>query len=330
MITKEVKFVGIIDNLISLNMQNSFNKLKAGGKVSVPDTNTPITADENALLTFAVFGDPQISSVTCARTSNLYSACCDIENMNGSLDALVMVGDIAEFGAEREYKLVADILKKVRHKAKNIICVSGNHDVRIRNYTKQLVKFKGFVSSVKNGVTWNGAHYYFSKEINGYKFIVMGTDGNTFEDSYISDRQLSWLEGEIASSQDKPVFVFNHQPLKNTNGLPVTWIGKGDWRGSVGDQSDKIRAVFEKYNNVFFITGHLHFGTCKHSYEDCGKFKALSVPSVGPVNHGECSTLSQGYVISVYQDKVVMRARAFGEGRYFGEDIENSLVEVKI
>ena len=302
------------------------------GEIAIPDKETPIEIDENADLTFVVFGDSQVSNYMYARQCSFYSACLDIKNMKEPLDALIIAGDIAENGMKCEYDTTSRILNDISDNFRSFIACPGNHDVRLRPYKKQRRRFTSFVGSVRSEIKMPEDSYSFSCEINGYKFIVMGTDFSTFEGAYISKKQLSWLEGEIASTQGtgKPVFVINHQALKNTNGLPDVWQGFGNWRGSIGWQSKKVRAVFEKFNNVVFITGHLHYGTNKHSYEDCGSFKSVSVQTVSANNHGETNDLSQGMVFSVYGNKVVVRARKFGQGKYYDENTPNHMFEIEI
>ncbi len=124
--------------------------------------------------------------------------------------------------------------------------------------------------------------------------------------------------------------MLNHQALAHTNGLPITWLGKGDFRGTVGGQSDRIRAIFEKYKNVYYITGHLHYGTSKYNFEDYGAFKALSVPTVGVINHGDFPADAQGYIVSVYEDKIILRSRVFGEGRYVDPSYPGGYFEVPV
>ena len=302
------------------------------GEIQIPDKNTPIEIDENAKLTFAVFGDPQVSNYMYARQCCFYSALLDIKNMNSPLDALILAGDIAENGMKCEYDTASRILNEASSGFRIFLACPGNHDIRLRPYRKQLKKFSSFVNSVQSEIKMPEDSYSFTCEINGYKFIIMGSDFSTFEGSYISKKQRQWLEREIAQTQGegKPVFIINHQALKKTNGLPNTWLGKGKWRGSIGWQSDKVRKIFEKFDNVVFITGHLHFGTAFHTFEDCGKFKAVSVPTVGANNHGQTSDLSQGLVFSVYDDKIIVRARKFGEGKFYDENTPNYMFEMKI
>jgi len=293
-------------------------------------SDEPVEKSEGAKLAFIVWGDPQISAVSPLRSFRVFTAVRDLKNISKPLDALVLCGDLAEYGAWCEYRMLADLLSPVSDKFKSIFAVPGNHDIRIRNYKKQLARFNRFFELLPNGVRGEDGRYYFSKDVGGYRFILLGSDRNSFEASYLSDRQLSWLDRELEENDKigKPVFIFNHQPIKHTNGLPVTFLGRGKWRGSVGNESDKLRAVFEKHKNIIYITGHLHYCTSQYTYEDCGAFKAVSVPTVGVINHGSFKPFTQGYVFEVFDDRVVARSRVFGDGKYTDESIPNHRFEI--
>lgn len=305
--------------------------MTAMGIVSTPNQETPVEVDENADLTFVAWGDPQVSNYMFRREAHLSAACADVANTKGTYDALVLAGDIAENGLESEYKTVADMLNPLSDKVNSFIFAAGNHDTRLKAYSLQTKRFASFAKSVKNAVVPDGKHYNYSCEVNGYKFIVMGADNSSFEASYISDAQLSWLDSEIASSQDKPVFVINHQPLKDTHGLPGTW-GSPDFmdRGSVGKQSDKIKTVFNKYSNVVYISGHLHTGAGEYSYEKVDNFYSFCLPTVSANNNDGVKNDSQGYVFEVYGNKVVARARIFGEGKWVDESLPNAVVTIEV
>ncbi len=316
-----------------MSADKTLKKMQAAlGAVGIPSPSEkdPIILDGSAELNIIAWGDPQVSFVSPLRSSRLSGACRDLANMKGKADVLMLLGDICEFGKNAELRMAAGIIGGVSDKFENFLAVSGNHDIRVRHYKSQLRRFNGFIKSIDGGIAGSDEHYYFSTEINSYKFIMMGSDSPAFESSHISDEQIEWLDREIASCGGKPVFVLNHQTLKRTNGLPVTWLGKGSWRGSVGESSDKIKAVFEKYKNIIFITGHLHYGVSKYNFEDYGSYKALSLPTVGVINHGSFSKNGQGYIISVYSDRIVIRARVFCEGEYVDKDILNAYVEFRI
>lgn len=311
-------------------MLRDFQLLLEAGKAPEPDVHAPVMVDPQANLTFAVWGDPQISHWSALRSMRFDAACRDLANMSEPLDALVLAGDITETGLPEEFRMVSGILNTYPGIFRHFLCVPGNHDVRMRPYHRQLSEFNAFVRSVNGGIAGNDRHYYHAVRMRGYKFLLMGSDFSTFEGAYISERQLQWLDEQIGAENGKPVFVINHQTLKGLNGLPVTWLGKGKWRGSVGWDSDKLRAVFEKHRNVIFLTGHLHYGTSAYAYEDCGAFKSLSVPTIGVVNHGEVTEDAQGYILSVYDDRILARARFFGEGRYVDASVPNAEIEIPV
>ncbi|HHU84910.1 MAG TPA: metallophosphoesterase [Clostridiales bacterium] len=273
-------------------------------------------------LKFIVWGDPQVSAIDETRAKNFAAACADVRLGDTKYDATVLVGDITEYGRIDEYQTVAQILNSIGENGGKIFCTTGNHDIRLRRYKKQMMRFNSFLASLDKGVVGEGSHYYFSTRVNGYKFIIMGSDRASFEAMHISKKQIEWIDKQIAEEQGKPVFVFNHQCLKGTNGLPITWGGFGTWRGSVGRQNDKLRPVFEKYKNVYFITGHLHYGMSEYNIEDYGAFKAISAPTVGVSNHGPFKENSQGLIIEVDEKTVTITPRLFAKGKNVEEYIK--------
>lgn len=292
----------------------------------------PLVFDEAARLNIVLWGDPQISSVNPEREKRFRTACEDLASAQGKADALVIAGDIAEFGRLKEYAAVSECLRPAMGKVDNFICAPGNHDIRIRPYKKQVKKFQRFMSLTgKAQVAQPGRHYY-SAEINGFRFLVLGADRASFESAYLSKKQLEWLKDELMKAQDgkKPVFVVNHQTLKRRNGLPDTWLGKGNWRGSVGRQSDELEEILTGAGNVFFLTGHLHFGMNEHTFEECGGLKLIAAPTVACANHGDFSAPAQGLVLSVYDDRVRVRARLFSEGKYVDPGTPNGDFEIML
>ncbi len=303
------------------HMVKALGKALYRGDMPQYQPGNPLQPDAAADLNFVVWADPQISVLSPLRAARMTCACKDIRRAKGRYDALILAGDLTEYGALCEYKMLSDLLKTITNHFEKVLAVPGNHDIRLRRYDRQRTVFDRFLGSVKGAVRLSGNSYFRSVEINGYPFLLLGADKTCFEGSYFSDAQLQRIDNALAASdKTKPVFVVNHQPLKYTNGLPLTFLGKGKWRGSVGNESDKLRAVFEKYRNVVFITGHLHYCTSRYTYENCGSFHAVSAPTVGVINHGECTPFSQGLVMSVTGNQVTARARVFGEGRYVRRD----------
>ncbi len=288
-----------------------------GGTV-IPSTETPIEATdpESCEMTAVLWADPQISDYILKRNEPMKAACRDLANLeDGAIDALVIAGDIAENGKAYEYRVVLDNLSMFDGKVKNILPATGNHDIRMRIFSQTVKTFSEFSSNVNENLDLD--KLYYSYEVNGYKFIVLGSTRTEFEEAYINDTELEWLDSELAdaTANGDPAFVVLHQPLKNTHNLPDAWGSPIDSAGSVGAQSDELKAIMSKYNNVFLITGHLHSGLSEYTYEEIDGIHGVNLPSLTIIDDGYQAT-GTGLVMEVYADKVVFRARQFSTGEY--------------
>jgi 3',5'-cyclic AMP phosphodiesterase CpdA len=298
-----------------------------------PASNQPIqnSADTSSKLTFAAWADPQVSNYIVKRTPYFDAACEDLSKNASGIDALLIAGDIAENGLNCEYQYISEKLSTVS--VKNYIFSVGNHDVRMKlsykNTVKTFTQFQNALNS-KVGSTLSINSLNYSYVLNGYTFIVLGTDKTEFEESYFSDAQLQWLDETLSQATAKglPAFVVCHQPLKFTHGLPDTWNSPVNSAGSVGKQSDELKTIMNKYQNVFFITGHLHTGIGKYTYEKIGNINSVNLPSLTINNKdGNCDENGIGFMVEVYNNRVLFRARNFAQGKYEPEyDIEVPLV----
>lgn len=293
--------------------------------VIVPASNDPIVVSQDANATVVAWGDPQISNYMKAREANYNAACADIKQAQGNIDALINVGDIAENALKSEYKAAvagvegADVDK--------YLMATGNHDVRLRLYSQTVNRFTNFTNDMNalanDGIKIDALSY--TADVNGYKFIVLGTDRTEFEEAYFTQETLDWFDNELAdyATDGQPVFVVLHQPLfANDHGLPQAWgSGKSPGKGTVGENGQQLYDIMNKYDNVFMLSGHLHAGLklCQ-SYQEIGAIHSLNLPSVGITNaDGDYNNAGTGYIIEIYDDSVVFKARDFVLGQYLPE-----------
>jgi 3',5'-cyclic AMP phosphodiesterase CpdA len=291
------------------------------GGVSSPSVDDKIFYKEDDVKAMAViWGDTQICNYNPEREISFTAAVKDIQNSAYQIDALVIAGDIVENGFQSEYDLLTDGFEKV-NKVDNYVICAGNHDIRIRDYEQSTQRYFDFMNNLNGGKNPID-NIYFEYEVNGYSFLVIGSDEMRFEDAYLSDAQLTWLDERLAAitSEGKPAFVVSHYPLKDTHGLPNTW-GDSLWEaGSIGSQSDVVYELLNKYENVFYITGHLHTGIGQYTYEELGNVHGINVPSIGITNKdGDFNNAGTGVILEIYEDKVISRARDFGTGEYIPE-----------
>ena len=68
-----------------------------------------IVFDPNARLNLVLWGDPQVSCVyEPQRFLNFNAACKAVRDAEGQCDTILLAGDIAEFGLEKEYNMAAN------------------------------------------------------------------------------------------------------------------------------------------------------------------------------------------------------------------------------
>ncbi len=295
--------------------------LMSMGNFAAPPTDTPITAlkPDEVQLTFNVIGDSQVNVMNYNR---IYFDLTlqDINNAVTNQDAFMIVGDITENSLDQEWQMIREYLNMYDY-GDNLLLVSGNHDIRLFSADDATERFTLFCNEF-NDFEIDAQNYTY--EINGYKFIVLGSDGYAFEEASISDEQIEWLDEELdeATEDGMPAFVMMHQPLKNTHGLPLTWgDGSNPNAGHVGKQSDAILDVLNDYENVVLITGHLHTGFGQYTYELIdGSVHGVNVPGAGKNNKdGDYCEFSTGYSVEVYEDEIIFRARDYAKGKYLPE-----------
>ena len=203
----------------------------------------------------------------------------------------------------------------------------GNHDVRLQYKRNQKIIMDKVNEYLK--INTKGKSFY-SYDINGYTFIVIGTEKRVLEKAHITQEQIDFLDKELkrGTKDGKPAFVMCHQAFLETHGLPEVWK-----TGDMGEQSDEVRAVMEKYKNVIFINGHLHGGIYEKTFEYLNKENnvcSLSVPGYRKENNFGIKPCGMGYYAEVYDNKIVFVARNFMKGEYIKGDCEFVEFEVKL
>lgn len=285
----------------------------------------PITFEdsENVRLSMAIIADTHLPNRASAE-HNLKNTFIDIGNSKEKIDAFLIAGDIADYGTKNEYERFFRVLDEQRE-VPNLFVTLGNHDARIffRQSTRILIeKINQYLGVGTDKV-------YYSYDVKGYTFIVLCTEKRILEKAYISPEQIAFLDKELerGTKDGKPVFVMCHQPFANTHGLPEVWK-----TGDMGEQNDEVRAVMEKYSNVFFINGHLHGGIFEKVAETINEEKgvwSVSIPGYRKLNNFGIQDAGVGYFCEVYDDKVVFRARKFISGEYIEGDYTRLEYKIK-
>lgn len=276
------------------------------------------TLEEDASLVFTVLADVHIEGNNEDRFKLFGEGLADINSAKRN-DALVFLGDNTMNNQVVELSAFYGLVKE-HITIGNILMITGNHDLCPSDYnTGDYEDLRDRFFDYKN--EYIKAQYddsvYYSYEINGYKFIVLGSESDAGVQEDISDTQLKWFESELKSAEEsgKPIFVFNHYPLNHT--WEDVWS-----EGHMGKDSEKLHEILKTCKNkIIYFSGHLHMGLYDNqvSYINEENITYISVPSFGSdndVGDAHIQDKGMGLYVEVYDNSIIIRIRNFAEHKW--------------
>ncbi len=305
----------------------------------------PNNTDE-CIMTFAAISDTHIYNSIDGGSLQLRMGLDDMQKAKRRPDALVIAGDITNNAKLDQWELLYDAFDSYTPANEEIILALGNHDTwnkevdENNRYPESIRLFYEYSKKISNRELTKP---YFTTEVKGYSFIVLGSEADTTKTT-ISDEQLLWLDAELfkASLKGLPIFVVSHAALDNTHGLPNTWFGDplnmsaeelSEHDGSFADgKSDQIKSILDKYKNVILISGHIHnglannFETDEYSFstvETYGNITSVNLPTYGSPTLRGCASSGCGIVFEVYENELILRGRCFSGDVWYTEYVYN-------
>ncbi len=281
------------------------------------DAGKPYAAEDKdgVLLNAAVVSDLHTNRLTThGHNVNLMKLFSGISKSETPLDALVFPGDLTETAQAMEYANLIELLK-ITVGTKTILPATGNHDIRgimgVPEYDKNLRNYYAFCRTL--GVETEKP--YWSQDVVGYTFVILGSDAEEKDSAYISPAQRQWLDDTLQTAEEtgRPVFLICHQPLAHTNNVDRSWPGAG----TIGEQSAQVQAILEKHAGaglpIIYISGHLHDDFSAHSFENpSANLYCLNLPSA-QYNDG------RGVMLEAYANHVLIRTRDFIAGEWLAD-----------
>lgn len=287
---------------------------------------------EPKLLTFQVLSDIHIEADDKASHRLLRNALEDYHTLAPDSKLMVLNGDLTG-GMERDYEVLSGILSSFPHPP--LHAVMGNHD-----YYQIWRQPDGSWNTKRLNPNWSSnqakklflkyfpyKQVYHETRINGFQFIFLGSESyrddhpETFENAYLSNAQLAWLEKRLKTKtwekkdSRKPVFVFLHQPL------PFTLEGTDKELGVT--QHKQLKAILDQHPEVIFITGHTHYDAAKTKQFIHDKFVMAGCGSVrrtfGANNEPVHPVRSQSLTIDVTEKEVIFRVRDHTKKEWAGQ-----------
>ena len=233
-------------------------------------------------------------------------------------DVLAFAGDNTMSGLPAEWFDFYGFVNRFAKDSKVLVSF-GNHDfgnTDDHNTYKKLSKrcidsYNGYCKESIDKV-------YYSTEVNGYKFIVLGSEDNAENTiSVISDEQIEWLKLQLKEAADKkfPAFVINHNLVKGKNGTFSTYYK------NYCDNSEALANALEGCGTkVVYISGHSHQPVWRGSYDTFFNVTYVNLPCAGTTgtiwNHSSDNDYGTGLCIEVYENYMLLRFRCFGESKW--------------
>ena len=209
------------------------------------------------------------------RSNELRQILLAIGKSQNDADTLVLSGDLTNSGDLREYINLNTFLHVYSHIGDRVPEL-GNHDSWHHSDDPDFAKAERYFKAF---CRWNGVKtdkVYYTKQVNGFTFIVTGVEDCDFKNPYHSDTQMDWLEKELqeAVTQGKPVFVICHKPVE-----------------SLGDAAERMEQILTSAAGtakapIVYVSGHNHEIGENTYASPCDNLVYLNLPSVQYTDDG--------------------------------------------
>ena len=266
----------------------------------------------NYLYNFQVFTDLHIDEYFINFHSHLNTALKEVLQFAGNSEAIFTVGDHTNYGSESNYNTLSNLINKVFTDdivAPKIYYSLGNHEYMYHTSFETAVELFKKHTGLEN--------VYYSVEIQGNKFIVLGSDSIKGEGT-MNDEQISWLKNELSNTNVyEPTFIFIHQPLYNT--VSGSLNGQG-WDG-MRSEAEALKNILNDYPNAIVFSGHTHWTLDSKQPALYGKGTSASYingASVGYLwnDNNADEPGSEGLFIEVYEDYILIKGREFVDRKW--------------
>lgn len=274
-----------------------------------------ITHAEDPNLKLTVISDVHVKNT---EDQKFVRALNDLSTIAPDYDAIAVVGDMTEFGIQEEYRVFNSLLQKNKLPNAEEFMVMGNHEY-FEKYLNKDSNVSDEELQARFASFMNVPGVYYDKWIKGYHFIALSGEKSAHtmlaetslpgdvDSAYISDTQFEWLEETLAidADENKPIFLFLHQPIENTV--------YGSMRWHAGLKDTRLMDLLRNYPQVILFSGHSHYilNHPKSIYQDGFTMVNTSSVSYTWFEGGRIPDLSQGYVVEVYDGRVEFKAREF-------------------
>ena len=320
---------------IKNNIAAGYAELKElGAGISVTENSTNLATAIRSLLvpsdigaklySFGALSDPHLGKVTGVDDFN--RAISYLFNEAGAA-FICVCGDATQSGTSEHFTLYNTAIQSYKpnitaaggslaltgSSSKHVFGITGNHDVY-----QQKAGANAFQS-------YMGVPTYYSFTKGDDVFIMAGMTSGT--EGVFSQSELQWLYDTLEANKNKRCFVFQHV-FPGIGKTPTCGNALGVYDSDcwgTGNYYKVFENLMSHYKNVTFFHGHSHlmFDMQKKAgyanFDDSLGYRSVHIPSVtAPRDETgtEHTEGSEGYLVDVYENGIILRGRNFITGQF--------------
>ena len=228
-------------------------------------------------------------------------------NENENVAFTCICGDLTKKGLESELQTYKEYVETYSPNTP-VYATTGNHE--------------GFNSDILNILEKYNKPLYYSMNYGDDVFIFCGVKASK-EGELFTTEELQWLYETLEENRNKRVFLFQHVRPQDTSGNAYQIYSYDIWGGN---EQIIFESLVKHYKNVILFHGHSHlkfylqYGVSTANIDtDLGMYSihipSLAVPRDGDITGANSKVAlyaeSEGYVIDVYENGIVLRGRDF-------------------
>ncbi len=259
---------------------------------------------------FGAISDTHIGARTAAE--DMHNALEYFEN-DSEIDFTTICGDLTLSGSENnlnQYKSMVDAYEK-----KPIYAISGNHEANAPFAPLAMESLKPY--------TGQDLYYSFTKGDDVYIMVGIHDVSAGYE---FAEGELQWLYETLEANRNKRCFLFMHLYPRDGSGDAVDLDLAGDMLNNT--QGKVFYSLLSHYRNIIYFHGHSHEKfeiqevNGKNNYDNLFGCHSIHIPSLAYPKYISGSALvadydaSEGYVVDVYENNIVLRGRDFITGKF--------------
>lgn len=132
----------------------------------------------------------------------------------------------------------------------------GNHDLKMMNSRNEVLDILGYKDAT------------FSIDLNGYHFIILGTDvkkgidserGGIFKTQCIPDKDIEWLKKDLEDNKNSKIIILSHFGIAEDDMKGNFWFEEEPESALLKNRIE-VKNVLNKYSNILAVfCGHQHW-----------------------------------------------------------------------